>query len=195
MKYLLLFVTLLALSFPSFGKVEADITRKGQYSVFCNGELIDSHNEWQKAYETAVNQNTTCVIEQPRLEVILESLCEPQPEPVPPEPPGTGTADSEERWIVKLTWEIPTKREDGTELNPNDIKEYRIYRSSVEGSLHNYEPNVHNYRVTTIEDPLRTSAEVYEFSSGFMYYAIAAVDINGTMSALSPPSSVFLPRH
>ena len=71
--------------------------------------------------------------------------------------------------VVTLSWQVPTQREDGTALEFDDIKNYRIYSGTNANSMTNVivvdDPNQVNYSETLLE--------------GTYYYAISTVTQDG----------------
>lgn len=74
-----------------------------------------------------------------------------------------------------LSWYAPTEREDGTPLEPSEIKEYVIYRG-VEPGVY-----INAARTTTTN----ISCEALKAQPGVNYFAGITIDTNGVTSRLS----------
>lgn len=149
-KYIVL-VALVVISFVSSANIS--IVMKGRWTTVCDGKWISQHNRYDKALEAVINQNTDCDILPPqRFEI---RLSEPEPEPTT-EPPQTTS--------IAVSWDIPTRREDGTALTT--IDRFNIYydfdgvlqdvieaeASSTLYTLANVQAGSYSFRVSTISE-------------------------------------------
>lgn len=108
-KVLTFVVTILCTTGVLLADPNYSITRKGMWEVTCGSELISEHATYYKALESSINQLKDCVITPPlRFEVKY-----------------SGGA-SNPQTVVTLSWDIPTEREDGTLLPPDEISGYEI---------------------------------------------------------------------
>lgn len=90
------------------------------------------------------------------------------------------TSDSAQLQVVvdqeaQLNWLPPSVREDGSPLDAADIRGYRVYHSTEDGSV----------EVTYDLDASTSELELRELVPGVHYFAVTTVDINGLESNLS----------
>lgn len=112
--FLALFLFML---FQDLAKADLSIVMKGNWTVLCAGELISTHNRYDKALESAINQKKNCDIIPPdRFEVRVEDTT--------PTTPTTPTN-------IDLTWDIPQEREDGTPIEKIDRFNLYVYLDNV----------------------------------------------------------------
>ncbi|MDX1451584.1 MAG: PA14 domain-containing protein [Oleiphilaceae bacterium] len=76
---------------------------------------------------------------------------------------------------VILQWEIPTSREDGSPLTPEEIGMYRIYAGNNQQELELF---------TEVNDPLQVSY-ASDFVEGQYYFAISTVTVDGLEGPMS----------
>jgi hypothetical protein len=124
------------------------IVAKGKWEVRCVDELVSSHNTYYKSVESAVNQPDDCDIIPPlRYEVRHGSTVVDDAVVTTP--------------TIRLSWDFPTLRADGSTLLLSEIKEYRIYESdqlvaTVLGNLSFVDLEtvigVKRYQISTVTD-------------------------------------------
>ena len=96
----------------------------------------------------------------------------PQPEPEPtPEPAPAPTVIGN----AKLSWSIPTKRENGDSLPASELSRYEVYYTSESGK----EDTI------PVTDASQTSLVVENLESDTYHFAMVAVDQDGIISELS----------
>jgi len=126
---------------------EVSIVMRGSWSAECNGVTVSTHNRYDKALESALNQNKNCsVIPPERFEV-------------------TVTEDTPLRGI-ELTWDLPTEREDGSQIEKIDRFNLYVYFNTVlqdiievAGTatvfqLSEIEAGNYSFQISTVEDGL-----------------------------------------
>ncbi|WP_158538125.1 PA14 domain-containing protein [Corallincola holothuriorum] len=98
-------------------------------------------------------------------------------EPVDPTDP-TEPVDppSEEEASMLVSWVTPTTRIDGSDLRPDEIKEFVIRYGTSEDTLTND---------VTVPDPAATSHTIKELTPGTYYISITVYDIEGNSSVAS----------
>jgi len=102
---------IILLVFSTAIQAEVSIIMKGPWIAVCEGQFISQHNRYDKALQSALNQMKDCNIIPPqRWEVRHVS---PNQE--------------EKSNDILLSWEIPRKREDGSDLNI--IDRYNLYQT------------------------------------------------------------------
>lgn len=79
--------------------------------------------------------------------------------------------------VVKLTWSIPTKRQDGKKLQPNEIKQYEIYVTDSHTGAS---------KTIKIANPSQTSYQYKTGANGTYHFSMVTVDKSGVYSNLSP---------
>ncbi len=84
---------------------------------------------------------------------------------------------------LQLSWDIPSHREDGSELPLYEIDGYRIE--------YGYSPNQYSGQVL-INEATTTSYLLEDLSSGTLYLRIATIDSDGRLGEFSAPISVSL---
>lgn len=77
--------------------------------------------------------------------------------------------------LVTLSWEVPTQRQDGSQLTVNDIRNYRIYSGPNSGSLNS---------IVDIGDPTQQSYS-QTLLEGTYYYGISTVTKDGAEGPMS----------
>ncbi len=94
----------------------------------------------------------------------------PQPEPTP-EPVVAPTVIGN----AKLTWTVPTKRENGDSLSASELSRYEVYYTSESGK----EDTI------PVDNASQTSLTVDNLEGGTYHFAMVAVDQDGIISELS----------
>lgn len=79
-------------------------------------------------------------------------------------------------WPVSLTWQIPSRRENGAALRMSDLAGYELYYVSQDESRSG---------VVAIDSPDQSSHVLELSEPGTYYFAIAAIDRRGAKSKLS----------
>lgn len=102
---------------------------------------------------------------------VLAKLTGGSPPPVNPTPPPQGSN------AVKLTWQIPTKRQDGKRLHATEINHYEIYVTNSQTGVS---------KTVKINNPAQNSYQHSASSKGTYYFSMATVDKSGIYSKLSP---------
>jgi hypothetical protein len=85
--------------------------------------------------------------------------------------------------VVILNWDMPKQREDGSELNVNEIDEYRIYAGTNANDLSIF---------STVDDPNLLSLSLGSFTEGTYYFSISTVTVDGLEGYRSSLLSVSL---
>lgn len=117
----------------------------------------------------------------PVVVVVPEPTPEPDPVPTPEptEPSGGGsTTDPTEptvERVVTLSWEIPTRRQDGSNLELTDIQGYRIYSGTSQTQL---------ATIVNVDNPTQRSYSENR-ALGTYYFSISTIDAAGMESTRS----------
>ena len=90
----------------------------------------------------------------------------------------TNTANNSKS--AKITWNIPSTYDDGSDMNISDIGGYRIYSGKSADKLN---------LVADINSSQQTSYTFENLADGIHYVSISIYDINGVESKLSAPLS------
>lgn len=85
--------------------------------------------------------------------------------------------------LTTLTWDVPTKYADGTDLAETDIREYRVYfgtSSQVYSSFYSVgDPN------SSVPPTCANVNDIISQATGTFYFAVTALDKNGNESDFS----------
>ena len=112
--------------------VEAKLTivMKGNWLTQCSGVIVSTHNRYDKALESAINQNKHCnVIPPSRFEVSVDT----QPR------------------SIELTWDLPELREDGSKIEKIDRFNIYIYFNDVLQNTIEVAGDVISYQLSEVE--------------------------------------------
>ena len=122
---------------------KVSIVMKGNWLTECSGVIVSTHNRYDKALESAINQNKNCnVIPPTRFEVSVDT----QPK------------------SIELTWDLPELREDGSKIEKIDRFNIYIYFNDilqntieVSGNATSYqllevETGNYSFQISTVED-------------------------------------------
>lgn len=109
-----LFLALLTLAVSVFADVQ--VTQRGYFEVFSGDTKLSQHSTYRKALESAINHNgLSAVIRAPDVYVTKEER------------------------DIRLSYETPTTREDGSEFTTEDLKHFNIYvRSDTTDEVYVY---------------------------------------------------------
>src|SRR5690606_11346382 len=77
---------------------------------------------------------------------------------------------------LTLVWSVPTKRVDGSPIDPDDLLGYRVFFGTSAASL---------TEEIELQDPAVTQLRVNDLPPGTCFFAIQAIDNNGHASPLS----------
>jgi len=148
----LLIVTMCGLAMGS-----VSVTMKGRWLAECSGVTVSEHNRYDKALESVFNNGGNCDIIPPDRFEVRSSYREPE---APAEP---------EQQQIAFTWNIPTRREDGTNLALSDISGYIIRWGDGEHIIEGSE----------------TVSKVLTLPTGSYSFTISTITTDGTESAPS----------
>lgn len=149
-------IILFALSISLVSFAYAGITMKGRWSAECNGVFISEHNRYDKAFEAILEIEEDCVIYPPLRWEVKRSK--------------TTNEESNIR-VLTLSWGIPNKREDESNLPLSEIDGYKIY-------------NLTTNEAYLVEDESQTKYSL-EIELGEYDFAISTVTIDGLEGAKS----------
>lgn len=96
----------------------------------------------------------------------------PTPTPKPPTTTPTPTTFS-----AKLSWTIPSTRQNGQPLQLSELSGYELYYTTDSSSS--------NGTVVTVSGGSKASYEISNLKAGTYYFAISAIDASGLKSPLS----------
>ena len=134
--------------------VSGSVTMKGKWQATCGDTVMPERNRFDKTFEDIIGSKVDCIITPPlRWEITVDK---------------DESAPVTER-LVTLSWDIPTEREDGSELLLSDIAGYVIYNGQ---------------EVYNVEDPSATSYEVV-LPLGTYQLSIATATLDGLVGAKS----------
>jgi hypothetical protein len=138
------------------------ITMKGKWVPVCDGVEISQHNRYDKALEAVINKDSNCDIIPPdRFEIRRQPLIE-----------------EVQQNDIALSWELPTKREDGSALNT--IDRFNLYQTFNDGST-----------IIIEVESTATSLTLANVAAGSYHFQISTVS-EGIEGAKSPPITVEL---
>lgn len=80
---------------------------------------------------------------------------------------------------VKLTWTIPTTRENGQPLSLSELKGYEVYYATDSNA------STVNDTVVAVSGGSISSSVISKLPAGTYYFSISAIDVNGVKSPLS----------
>lgn len=95
---------------------------------------------------------------------------------------GGGNNGGNSLFSVKVTWDIPTQREDGTGLDLSELDFYRIEYSYNGGAA----------QTTVIDVPTQSEEIITDLPGGTYVFSISAIDTQGVSSQESSPIMVIL---
>ena len=81
---------------------------------------------------------------------------------------------------VKLSWTIPTTRQNGKPLALSELKGYEVYYATDNSA------STANDTVVKVNGGSVSSSTISQLPAGTYYFSISAVDVNGVKSPLSP---------
>lgn len=91
----------------------------------------------------------------------------------------TATATAPQAYDVKLSWTIPTTRQNGKALALSELKGYEVYYATDSSA------STANDTVVTVNGGSISSSTISKLPAGTYYFSISAIDVNGVKSPLS----------
>ena len=111
-------------------EAKVSIVMKGNWLTECNGVTVSTHSRYDKALESAINQNKNCdVIPPERFEVSVD---------VPTR-------------SIELTWSLPTEREDGSKIEKIDRFNIYVYFNDVLQNIIEVAGDAISYKLSEVE--------------------------------------------
>jgi hypothetical protein len=92
----------------------------------------------------------------------------------------TATATAPKAYDVKLSWTIPTTRQNGKALSLSELKGYEVYYATDSNT------STANDTVVKVTGGSINSSTISKLPAGTYYFSISAIDVNGVKSPLSP---------
>lgn len=150
MKNIQMFRLIILLAFSTAIHAEISIVMKGPWVAVCNGQFISQHNRYDKALQSAINQMADCNIIPPvRWEIRHTSIIK-----------------EEKSNDILLSWDIPEKREDGSDLNiidrfnlyqtfnGGDTSIIEVQADSTSLTLANLSDGLYSFQMSTVSEGL-----------------------------------------
>lgn len=91
----------------------------------------------------------------------------------------TTTATAPSTYNVKLSWTIPTTRQNGTPLALSELKGYEVYYATDSST------STANDTVVKVTGGSINTSTISALPAGTYYFSISAIDVNGVKSPLS----------
>ena len=132
--------------FSAVAQAEITIVMKGSWVAECTGGFISFHNRYDKALQSAINQNTNCNIVPPlRFEIRNSDPIEPN------------------KNDITLSWDLPTDREDGSQIDKIDKFKiyqnyggvelvYDVHSTNTEFKIIDVQKGAYTFEISTVED-------------------------------------------